>query len=162
PEPEGEERADREPDGGVDQSDPLPEHETAEDARDLARNGRHHHLQGLDEDEDDGGGRAPLHELVLHELVVVEETVEEAIGRRVRPHEGDTVRACGRGGAGSQRPRAARGQGRPPAGSGNLTRGPLDPDRGGGPSRSAATSGAGRAVAPPGPSARRTTRWARA
>src|SRR5262249_28748211 len=129
-----------------------------------ARNGRHHHLQGLDEDEDDGRGRPPLHELVLHELIVVEEAVEEKIDGRIRPHEPDTVPAYGHRGDGAQRPPGARGQSRssPAPAPGDLTRGRRDRDRSGRTSRSAATNAAGRAAAPPSPSTRRTTPWARA
>src|SRR5438093_1982525 len=51
--PEGTERADRQPDRRVDEAEPLAEDKAVEEAGDLAGDRRDHHLQGLDGDEDD-------------------------------------------------------------------------------------------------------------
>src|SRR5262249_45775707 len=158
PESESDQRADGEADSGVDEPEPLPEHEPAEDARDLAGDGRHHHLQGLDEDEDDGRGRPPFHELVPHELAVVEEAVEEAEAARGTPDAPDPVRPPGHRDDDAQRPPGAGGQSRPSVAPDDLTRGPRDPDRSGRTSRSAATTAAGRVGVPPALSAPRTRR----
>src|SRR3984893_12197963 len=151
PEGEGYERADREPDGLVQEPQPLAEEKAAEDARGLAGNGRDDDLQGLECDEEDGRENSPLRERLLEELLVDVEANEVLVGGGVGPHEPDAVPDDGRAHQRREGPAGAGGQSRAP-----VTRvmprpfpSPADRDRSARPSHSVATSEAAWAAAPP-------------
>src|SRR5262249_14510072 len=89
PDREAEERAERQPDRGVDQPPPRAEQRTAHRPRHLAGDGRDDDLQRLDRDEHDRRHPTPRRDRVLEKVLVAVEPDDETDDRGIDDHKPD-------------------------------------------------------------------------